>query len=75
MELFYTIADAALDGTLPEAHLVALRLAACRATEPVLEQMRLWLQGLKPAVLPKSPLGKAIGYGGSTVKTTSLPSA
>ena len=37
---FPTLADAALDGTLPEAHLVALRLAACRATEPVLEQMQ-----------------------------------
>ena len=37
---FPTLAEAALDGTLPEAHLVALRLASCRATEGVLEPMQ-----------------------------------
>jgi len=37
---FPLIADAALDGTLPGAHLAAIRLAACRATEPVLHQMQ-----------------------------------
>lgn len=29
---------------------------------PILEQFRQWLQGQRPAVLPKSPLGEALGY-------------
>lgn len=37
---FDVIAEAVLDGTLPDSHLAALRLAACRATEPILEQMQ-----------------------------------
>jgi|GEM_PF-998735 len=37
---FSTIADAVLDGTLPDAHLAAIRLASCRATEGILEQMQ-----------------------------------
>jgi len=46
---FPAVADAALDGRLPEAHLAALRLAACRATEPILEQMQ---EGLVDAIAP-----------------------
>ena len=46
---FPLIADAVLDGTLPEAHLVMLRLAACRSTEPILEQMQ---GGLVEAIAP-----------------------
>lgn len=36
-----------------------LRQEHCR---PVLDQMRPWLQAIKKQVLPKSPLGKAVGY-------------
>lgn len=46
---FDLIADSALDGTLPASHLAALRLAACRATEPILEQMQA---GLVDAIAP-----------------------
>ena len=46
---FPVIAEAALDGRLPESHLVALRLAACRATEPLLDEMQ---QGLVDTIAP-----------------------
>ena len=29
---------------------------------PILEQFRRWLEAQRPAVLPKSPLGEALGY-------------
>jgi transposase len=31
-------------------------------SKPLLDAMRPWLEGLKPTVLPKSPMGEAIGY-------------
>lgn len=30
--------------------------------KPLLDQFKPWLEGLKPTVLPKSPMGEAIGY-------------
>lgn len=33
-----------------------------REAKPLLDAMRTWLVALKPTVLPKSPLGDAIGY-------------
>lgn len=50
---FPAIADAAIDGRLSDAHVVAMRLASCRATEPILDQMQ---SGLVDTI---APLGAA----------------
>jgi len=43
---------------LPERR---LKLRRARSL-PILDQLRAWLTATEPAVLPKSPLGQAIGY-------------
>ena len=50
-----------------EAKELGLDIPACRELRqreamPLLEAMHTWLVALKPTVLPKSPLGDAIGY-------------
>jgi transposase len=38
-----------------------------RDAEPVWDELSKWLGEQKPGVLPKSPLGTAIGYASTTV--------
>lgn len=40
----------------------ATKLLRQQQSKPILDQMKPWLESLKKAALPKSPLGQAIGY-------------
>jgi transposase len=53
----YDLERAAKD--LPPQRRLELRRAR---SLPILDQLRAWLEATQPAVLPKSPLGQAIGY-------------
>jgi transposase len=53
----YEVEDRAED--LDDAARLALRAAHSR---PILDQFEGWLKGPHPGVLPKSPIGEAIGY-------------
>ncbi|WP_139125879.1 IS66 family transposase [Arcticibacter eurypsychrophilus] len=45
--------------TMAEDEIVQLRL---KEVKPILERMKLWMIAEYPKVLPKSPIGKAMGY-------------
>lgn len=46
----------------PQAGLEARRSLREDRARPIFEPLRGWLEALKPAVLPKSPIGKAVHY-------------
>jgi hypothetical protein len=55
----------ALEKHAREAGLDAAALTSLRQTQalPALVELRAWMEGVRPAVLPKSPLAAAIHYG------------
>jgi len=55
----YAIEDRARHGNLSAADRLALRQAE---SKPIMAELREWLDGQKPKVRPKSPLGKAVTY-------------
>jgi transposase len=59
MHLLYDVEREAREGELGTAERLALRQARSR---PLLDDLKAYLERERPQVLPKSPIGQAIGY-------------